>query len=135
MSIRYIPRNSIGKSYRIPRYITVYRYIPRNSIDKSYRVPRYITDRQNYIGFTYKRPINLLYLFTVHGFLGNSANTDLIRQAKGEPPTPTLKTNKQTTLILPINYYNYLSVIVNVIHFFSQTLTFAIFLSSSTNVA
>ena len=34
-----------------------------------------------------------------HDFFGNSANTDLIRQAKGEPgqapvPTPTLETNK-----------------------------------------
>ena len=34
-----------------------------------------------------------------HDFLGNSANTDLIRQAKGEPgqalvPIPTLETNK-----------------------------------------
>ena len=34
-----------------------------------------------------------------HDFLGNSANSDLIRQAKGEPgqapvPTPTLETNK-----------------------------------------
>ena len=33
-------------------------------------------------------------------FLGNSANTDSIRQAKGEPgqapvPTPTLETNKK----------------------------------------
>ena len=30
--------------------------------------------------------------------LGNSANTDLIRQTKGVPPapTPTLETNKQT---------------------------------------
>ena len=36
-----------------------------------------------------------------HDFLGNSANTDLIRQAKGEPgqapvPTPTLERKKQT---------------------------------------
>ena len=36
-----------------------------------------------------------------HDFSGNSANTDSIRQAKGEPgqplvPTPTLETNKQT---------------------------------------
>ena len=36
-----------------------------------------------------------------HDFLGNSANTDLICQAKGERgqapvPTPTLETNKQT---------------------------------------
>ena len=36
-----------------------------------------------------------------HDFLRNSANTDLIRQAKGEPrqalvPPPTLETNKQT---------------------------------------
>ena len=35
-----------------------------------------------------------------HDFLGNSANTDLIRQAKGElgqapVPTPTLETNKE----------------------------------------
>ena len=34
-----------------------------------------------------------------HNFFGNSANTDLICQAKGEPgqapvPTPTLETNK-----------------------------------------
>ena len=29
-------------------------------------IPRYnITDRQNYIGFTYKSPITYLYLFTV----------------------------------------------------------------------
>ena len=35
------------------------------SIGFTYRIPRYITDRQNYIGFTYKSPINLLYLFTV----------------------------------------------------------------------
>ena len=39
-----------------------------------------------------------------HDFLGNSANTDLICQAKGEPgqapvPTPTLKTNKQTNML------------------------------------
>ena len=26
----------------------------------------YITDRQNYMGFTYKSHINLLYLFTVY---------------------------------------------------------------------
>ena len=36
------------------------------SIGFTYRIPRYITDRQNYIGFTYKSPINLLYLFTVY---------------------------------------------------------------------
>jgi hypothetical protein len=35
-----------------------------------------------------------------HDFFGKSANTDLIRQAKGElgkapVPTPTLETNKQ----------------------------------------
>ena len=28
-------------------------------------IPRYITDRQNYIGFTYKSPLTYLYLFTV----------------------------------------------------------------------
>ena len=32
------------------------------SIGFAYRIPRYITDRQNYIGFTYKSPINLLYV-------------------------------------------------------------------------
>ena len=47
-----------------------------------------------------------------HDFLGNSANTDLIRQAKGEPgqapvPTPTLETNKQE-LILPHYLYRIL---------------------------
>ena len=35
------------------------------SIGFTYRIPRYITDRQNYIGFTYKSPITYLYLFTV----------------------------------------------------------------------
>ena len=38
-----------------------------------------------------------------HDFLGNSANTDSIRQAKGElgqapVPTPTLETNKQQSI-------------------------------------
>ena len=28
-------------------------------------IPRYIRDIQNYTGFTYKSPINLLYIFTV----------------------------------------------------------------------
>ena len=37
-----------------------------NSIGFTYRIPRYITDRQNYIGFTYKHPITYLYLFTVN---------------------------------------------------------------------
>ena len=32
----------------------------------TYRISRYITNRQNYIGFTYRSPIILLYLFTVH---------------------------------------------------------------------
>ena len=36
------------------------------SIGFTYRIPRYYTDRQNYIEFTYKSPINLLYLFTVY---------------------------------------------------------------------
>jgi hypothetical protein len=59
MSIRYVPRNSIGKSYGIYKYTM-------ESIGFTYRIPRYITDRQNYIGFTHKSPINLLYLFTVY---------------------------------------------------------------------
>ena len=42
------------------------RYILRNSIGKSYRIPRYIRDRQNYIGFTYNLPITYLYLFSVY---------------------------------------------------------------------
>ena len=29
----------------------------------------YLTDRQNYIGFTYKSPITYLYLFTVYMFV------------------------------------------------------------------
>ena len=42
-----------------------------------------------------------------HDSLGNSANTDLICQAKGEPgqnpvPTPTLETNKHSFLSLEI---------------------------------
>ena len=32
------------------------------SIGFTYRIPRYITDRQNYIGFTYKSPITYIYL-------------------------------------------------------------------------
>ena len=41
-----------------------------------------------------------------HDFLGNSANTNSICQAKGEPgqapvPTPTLETNKQTNSVGP----------------------------------
>ena len=55
LSIRYIPRNSIGTSYRLQSI-----YI--DSIWCTYRIHRYITDRQNYIGFTNKSPINLLYL-------------------------------------------------------------------------
>ena len=60
MSIRYTPRNSIGKSYRLHSKNI-------DSIGFTYRILRYIMDRQNYIGFTYKSPINLLYLFTVYG--------------------------------------------------------------------
>ena len=42
-----------------------------------------------------------------HDFLGNSANTNLIRQAMGEQgqalvTTPTLETNKQTLLVLKL---------------------------------
>ena len=36
------------------------------SIGFTYRIPRNITDRQNYIGFTYKSPITYLYLFRVY---------------------------------------------------------------------
>ena len=35
------------------------------SIGFVHRITRYKTDRQNYIGFTYKTPITYLYLFTV----------------------------------------------------------------------
>ena len=59
MSIRYIPRYSIGKSYEF--YIKTMK-----SIGFIYRIPMYITDRQNYIGFTHKSPITYLYLFTVY---------------------------------------------------------------------
>ena len=45
--------DSICKSY----VILSIRYIPRNSIGFTYRIPKYITDRQNYIGFTYNLPI------------------------------------------------------------------------------
>ena len=48
----------IGKSYVILSTC----YIPRNSIGFTNRISRYIMDRQNYIGFTNKSPINLLYL-------------------------------------------------------------------------
>ena len=49
----------MGKSYEF--YIKTMK-----SIGFTYRIPRYITDRQNYIGFTYKSPITYLYLFTVY---------------------------------------------------------------------
>ena len=58
LSIRYIHRNSMGKSYEF--YIKTMK-----SIGFTYRVPRYTTDGQNYIGFTYKSLITYLYLFTV----------------------------------------------------------------------
>ena len=48
----------MGKSYEF--YIKTMK-----SIGFTYRIPRYITDRQNYIGFTYKSPMTYLYLFTV----------------------------------------------------------------------
>ena len=57
LSIRYIPRNSIGFINRIPRYITDRLLYTMNSIGFTYRIPKYITDRQNYIGFTYNLPI------------------------------------------------------------------------------
>ena len=41
-------------------------YILRNSIGKSYRIPRYITDRQNNIGFTYRIYICTYNYITVH---------------------------------------------------------------------
>ena len=44
------------------------------SIGFTYRIPKYITDRQNYIGFTYKNPITYLYLFTVNSLWANDAN-------------------------------------------------------------
>ena len=50
--------NSIGKSYRFHSFYIEF-------IGFIYGIPRYITDRQNYIGFTYKSPITYLYLFTV----------------------------------------------------------------------
>ena len=31
--------------------------MPRDSIGFTYRIPKYITGRQNYIGFTYNLPI------------------------------------------------------------------------------
>ena len=58
LSIRYIPWNSIGKSYE-------FHGKTMKSIGFTYRIPKYITDRQNYIGFTYRSPITYLYLFTV----------------------------------------------------------------------
>ena len=48
----------MGKSYEF--YIKTMK-----SIGFTSRIPRYITDRQNYIGFTYKSPITCLYLFTL----------------------------------------------------------------------
>ena len=59
LSIRFIPRNSIGKSYRFHSFYIEF-------IGFTLGIPRYITDRQNYIGFTYKSPITYLYLFTVY---------------------------------------------------------------------
>ena len=53
--------DSICKSY----VILSIRYIPRKSIDKSYRIPRYVTDRQNYIGFTYRNYICTYNYITV----------------------------------------------------------------------
>ena len=55
LSIHY---NSMGKSYEF--YIKTMK-----SIGFVHRITRYKTDRQNYIGFTYKTPITYLYLFTV----------------------------------------------------------------------
>ena len=57
-SICYIPGYSMGKSYE-------FCIKTMKSIGFTCRIPRYITDRQNYIGFTYKSPIAYLYLFTV----------------------------------------------------------------------
>ena len=45
------------------------RYILRKSIGKSYRIPRYITDRQNYIGFTYNLPIFIYSVVTADQFV------------------------------------------------------------------
>ena len=50
-------------------------------------------------------PVNACSVDGAHDFLGNSANTDLIRQAKGElgqapVPTPTLETNNQTSIVV-----------------------------------
>ena len=52
LSICYIPRNSIGKSYRFHSFYIEF-------IGFTYGIPRYIKDRQNYIGFTYKSPISI----------------------------------------------------------------------------
>ena len=48
-------------------------------------------------------PSTRKFVDEAHDYLGNSTNTDSIRQAKGEPlaPTPTLETNK---LILETKY-------------------------------
>ena len=54
------------------------RYIPRNSIGFTCRIPKYITGRQNYIGFTYNLPITYLYLFTVCTFCALPSNKYLI---------------------------------------------------------
>ena len=70
MSIRFIPRNSIGKSYRFHSFYIEF-------IGFTYGIPRYITDRQNYIGFTYKSPITYLFLFTVHRNLSFLATKSL----------------------------------------------------------
>ena len=45
--------------------------------------------------------IKPIFAWEFISILGNSANMDLIRQAKGVPlaPTPTLETNKQTIQI------------------------------------
>ena len=61
----------IGFINRIPRYITD-RLIPRNPIGFTYIIPKYIMGRQNYKGFTNNLPITYLYLFTVeqNGKLG-----------------------------------------------------------------
>ena len=37
--------------------------MPRNSIGFTYRIPKYITGRQNYIGFTYNLPIFIYSVF------------------------------------------------------------------------
>ena len=46
LSIRYIPRNSVGKSYWFCSFYIEF-------IGFTHGIPRYITDRQNYKGFTY----------------------------------------------------------------------------------